>query len=533
MNKNLVEIIEKESMFEEERQNDIKWLEARFIVGQSYGVTDDNLKSNGVEIAFTVNKNTHKSLNITVYEKYNGVVTVTENVRKMLYPGSHGIWRKFEGVKYAGIECFDVSAKFSRWTKGTLFVFNTKEVNLDDFTSCDNVAKTESKEKSTKATTKLTIIQALTNFANRRGYEITRVRNDCEGAGLKVNVIIKNVKYYDYKHDSQYRGYSTIDGTYNAKSKTIDLIYKDIVVMNFSTADNNCTDKNQRHNIIVESAEQLYNVLNNRIKDFDIFFDNFDFDAEDAFSYFENPVKEVTEEQSKEDSEKSEPTPATEETTKEEHPETATKQEKHSKKSEPILKNVIDKSKLMRRAWDIRRNLAEEMKVEVSIISMSESLKMAWAEAKSTSNKEEFDYIKAIQIKTDKLNDYLMNLSEKQLRTIYTMLKMGGSAWAKNEKCRIYINNGFDLVETEKLELIKPSVWVGKNKFDWCKWNVNGFQTYDVFKHAKDDKAYCSQLAQGKIELDLYYDVLTGKFIYTDDSFKVAETVIEKIKATR
>ena len=151
MNKNLVEIIEKESMFEEERQNGIKWLEARFIVGQSYGVTDNNLKSNGVEIAFTVNKNTHKSLNITIYEKYNGVVTVTENVRKMLYPGSHGIWRKFEGVKYAGIECFDVSAKFSRWTKGTLFVFNTKEVNLDDFTSCDNVAKTENKEKTTKA----------------------------------------------------------------------------------------------------------------------------------------------------------------------------------------------------------------------------------------------------------------------------------------------------------------------------------------------------------------------------------------------
>ena len=93
------------------------------------------------------------------------------------------------------------------------------------------------------------------------------------------------------------------------------------------------------------------------------------------------PVQEVTEEQSKEDSEKIEPTPATEE-----RPETSTKQEKHSKKSEPTLKNVIDKSKLMRRAWDIRKSLAEEMKVKVSIISMSESLKIAWAEAKSTAN---------------------------------------------------------------------------------------------------------------------------------------------------
>lgn len=723
MNNNLVEIIEKNSMFAEERAEGKKWIYAHFIVGQSYSIPQDYVKSANCELAFTVNKNTGKSLTITVFEKYNDVVTVKKNVRKTLNPGSAGIWAKYDGIEYTRIATIDIT-NFSRWAKKThINVFQCGPVNLEKFTnnsaseaisktknadkttlnytveyytinedmckiandvnsdkeyktgsitemykksvdeaysyietssdtkkslylaklfakkyaqyinddmrneaSCpsilvagpanfpvrkkerqnarrhtlneqfkkiqalknkiknpnryeikrdtitadefesvqyfevvineevnriqlvnfeelpsaeqrnilkkhgfkwsnrfqawqrqltensvlatwevihafenleieeikavaeevkeirkenattENFEKSEPTstveqnnttveekseevqedaqvvvEKSTKTTTKLTIIQALTNFANRQGYEIIREFNDCGKAGLKVNVIIRNVKYYDYKHDDKYRGYSTIDGTYNSKSKTINLICKDIVVINCRKSDNNCIDKNQKHNIIVESAEQIHDALNNCTSDFDIFFDNFDFNAEDAFSYFKNhvEVEEIQEEQLKEDSEKFEPTSAEEENTtpeiepilkfeegksstikKEEHSETATKQEKHSKKSEPIFKNVIDKSKLMKRAWEIKRTIAEEMKVKVSIISMSECLKMAWAEVKNNSIKTVYQALcgrlekNGYTVSSNKTNKDMWNRTTKNEYLLVTISKV-------------------------------------------------------------------------------------------------------------
>ena len=132
----------------------------------------------------------------------------------------------------------------------------------------------------------------------------------------------------------------------------------------------------------------------------------------------------------------------------------------------------------------------------------------------------------------NKLVDLLSTFSDKQLKTIYIMLLCyGSSIWVKDDKVRLYLNNGFNFVKTEKLELIKPNVWVGKNKFDWYKWEVNGLQTYEVFKHSKDDKAYCWKLSNEFIELNLYYDVINNKFVFEDDIFKVTKTVIEKIKS--
>lgn len=187
-------------------------------------------------------------------------------------------------------------------------------------------------------------------------------------------------------------------------------------------------------------------------------------------------------------------------------------------------------SKIMKRAWKIRKAVAEELAIKVSSVDMGGCLKMAWEEAKTNN----VDYLSKVKNMTAKFDKFIDNLDERTVKTIYVMLtQFSGNAWVKDDKARIYINNGFDFVETEKLELIKSNVWIGKNKFDWYKWNVNGFQTYDVFKHAKDDKAYCSQLAQSKIDIELYYDVIAKKFVYTDDTFKVAETIIEKIKAAR
>lgn len=140
-----------------------------------------------------------------------------------------------------------------------------------------------------KTPKKLTLIQALTNYSNKNGFEIVQVLDDCHKAGLKVNVVIKNVKYYDYKNDNKYRGYSTINGTYNAKSKTIDLINKNIVIINcLRTVKNDVTGNNKNHNIIVENVKQIYNALNKCTSDFDVFFNGFDWKSNNAFEMFKN-----------------------------------------------------------------------------------------------------------------------------------------------------------------------------------------------------------------------------------------------------
>jgi hypothetical protein len=117
-------------------------LHACFISGATYQVPSTNLISNGVEVQFTVLKNTHKSVTIEVVEKYNGTINTSKAVKR-LNAGGVGFWKTIKGVEYATVETFNAT-KLTRWVKGYINPFNcelaTKELKADDV---QNVATAE------------------------------------------------------------------------------------------------------------------------------------------------------------------------------------------------------------------------------------------------------------------------------------------------------------------------------------------------------------------------------------------------------
>lgn len=183
----------------------------------------------------------------------------------------------------------------------------------------------------------------------------------------------------------------------------------------------------------------------------------------------------------------------------------------------------------MKRAWEIRRNVAKELNVKVSLVSMSECLKMAWAESRNAIN-----YKEEIHKMDNRLDEHLENADEKTLKTIYVMLKNGGNVWVKDDKVRVYINNAYNFTSLEKVSVYKPDLWLTKQvRGDYANWKINGVETDTIYTHAKSEKEMCARIERKNIELNLYYDVKDNSFswlYYYNKAFKIEETVVEKIK---
>lgn len=123
---------------------------ARFVVGAMYRIPENFKKSRSADIIFRVDRNTGKSLTITVFEKYNGKITEAVYKNKKLNPGNKYEWlhidKNGKNVNFYGIpegekdnyidftywECIDID-KISRWTSGALSVIDAKPVTADDF----------------------------------------------------------------------------------------------------------------------------------------------------------------------------------------------------------------------------------------------------------------------------------------------------------------------------------------------------------------------------------------------------------------
>lgn len=121
----------------------------------------------------------------------------------------------------------------------------------------------------------LTVVEAFQNFIDKAGYVIKKIWNDGYSTKFRVDVIKKSVKYYDYKNDKQYCGFDTINGTYDSKTKTIDLIAKNVII--------NIDDKK---NVVVNKIEDIEHNFFMLSEDEIKFFGNFDWESEEALEMF-------------------------------------------------------------------------------------------------------------------------------------------------------------------------------------------------------------------------------------------------------
>lgn len=189
------------------------------------------------------------------------------------------------------------------------------------------------------------------------------------------------------------------------------------------------------------------------------------------------------------------------------------------------------KANVMKRAWEIRRNVANELGVKVSAVSMRECLKMAWAEAKNPTN-----YVEEIKKMTSRLNDYLENtvVDETTLKTIYVMLQNGGKVWVKGDKVRVYINNAYNFTSLEKVSIYKPDMWLTKQvRGDYANWKINGVETDTIYTHASSEKEMCAKIEKKDIDISLYFDVVEKKISwlkYYDSAFNIEKNVANKIQ---
>lgn len=190
------------------------------------------------------------------------------------------------------------------------------------------------------------------------------------------------------------------------------------------------------------------------------------------------------------------------------------------------------KANVMRRAWEIRRNVANELGVKVLEVSMSECLKMAWAEVRNTT----INYVEEIKKMTSKLNDYLENttIDETTLKTIYVMLRNGGNAWVKDDKVRIYINNAYNFTSLEKVSIYKADMWLTKQvRGDYANWKINSVETDTIYTHASSEKEMCAKIEKKDIDINLYFDVVEKKTSwakYYDSAFNIEKNVANKIQ---
>lgn len=143
-----------------------------------------------------------------------------------------------------------------------------------DMSECLRVAWAEIKIKEGMVEG-LTVVEAFHNFIAKKGYVIKKVLNNGYETIFKVDIIKKSVKYYDYKKDEQYRGFSTVNGTYDSKTKTIDLIAKNVII--------NIDDKK---NVVVNNIEDIERNFFMLDEDYVKFFGEFDWESEDALEMF-------------------------------------------------------------------------------------------------------------------------------------------------------------------------------------------------------------------------------------------------------
>lgn len=124
---------------------------AAFVEGGTYKLPANFLKSASAELAFTVKKNSHKTVVLDVYEKYAGTTTIHSGVRKALNPGGRGIWTTVGGEKYAIVETFNLSG-LSRWCYSTYIdCFTAEPGDLSSFQNAS--APTKGAEKKTAEAT--------------------------------------------------------------------------------------------------------------------------------------------------------------------------------------------------------------------------------------------------------------------------------------------------------------------------------------------------------------------------------------------
>jgi hypothetical protein len=187
------------------------------------------------------------------------------------------------------------------------------------------------------------------------------------------------------------------------------------------------------------------------------------------------------------------------------------------------------KNNTMKRAWEIRRNVAKELNVKVSLVSMSECLKIAWAESRNAIN-----YKEEIHKMDNRLDEHLKNADEKTLKTIYVMLKNGGNVWFKDDKVRVYINNAYNFTSLEKVSVYKPDLWLTKQvRGDYANWKINGVETDTIYTHASSEKEMCAKIEKKDIDISLYFDVVEKKMSwlkYYDSAFNIEKNVANKIQ---
>ena len=130
---------------------------AQFIEGALYRIPDDCKKSRAADIVFRVDRNTGKSLTITVWEKYNGTITENTYKNKKLNPGSKYYWlnidpetgkavniyavpdaERYNYIDFCYWECIDID-KISRWTSGTLAVVRAEPITAEELEAFQNV----------------------------------------------------------------------------------------------------------------------------------------------------------------------------------------------------------------------------------------------------------------------------------------------------------------------------------------------------------------------------------------------------------
>lgn len=130
---------------------------ARFIEGALYRIPDACKKSRAADIVFKVDRNTGKTLTITVWEKYNGTITENTCKNKKLNPGSKYFWlhvdpetgktidiykvpdaERYNYIDFGYWECIDID-KVSRWTSGTLSVVRAEPITAAELEAFQNV----------------------------------------------------------------------------------------------------------------------------------------------------------------------------------------------------------------------------------------------------------------------------------------------------------------------------------------------------------------------------------------------------------
>ncbi len=202
---------------------------AQFIEGALYRIPDDCKKSRAADLIFRVDRNTGKSLTITVWEKYNGTITENTYKNKKLNPGDKYFWlhidpetgktvniykvpdaERFNYIDFAYWECIDID-KISRWTSGTLAVVRAEPITTADF---EKFKSAEPAEEAPKAS-------SITVTTRGKDYDYTPKYYPVSERLARLHK--EAISFSDYKEGSQTAEYKQeVDSVYSLARKSGD-----------------------------------------------------------------------------------------------------------------------------------------------------------------------------------------------------------------------------------------------------------------------------------------------------------------------